>query len=184
MTSVHLARNVCAGSAPCGPRLSARDSSNRILLGGRAGRHGIRRGGRRHRRGLGTRRRESGYEQCGPASDLHDRTCWQCDGLYAVLELNHRTLPDYTPGGLQLQLWNGDEPIDVQEIFRTTDCSGITPETIRWTQRMQLEDGQLTFEVVDGSSDSWNRFGGQGYLNHVCHTSLDESQSVRPKHLE
>src|SRR4051812_32960283 len=33
------------------------------------------------------------------------------DGLHAMFEINHVTLPDYFDGGLQLQAWNGDVPL-------------------------------------------------------------------------
>ncbi|MEZ6119623.1 MAG: hypothetical protein R3C28_24070 [Pirellulaceae bacterium] len=29
---------------------------------------------------------------------------------------------------------------------------------------MSVESGQLTFEIRDGSSETWSSFGGQGYL--------------------
>jgi hypothetical protein len=84
-------------------------------------------------------------------------------GLHVTFELNHRTQPDYIDGGMQLQMWNGE------------DFWGISPgawnyslhhdnEVVTWTQRMKVSPCCLTFEVDNGHSDSWGEFGGGGYL--------------------
>lgn len=100
-------------------------------------------------------------------------------GLHAVLKINHRTLPSYTPGGLQLQLWNGETPVDSND-FPDHGLLRNTSECIHWTQRMRLENGQLTFEVVNGTSTSWNQFGGQGYLKQVSETTLGNLNQYKP----
>jgi hypothetical protein len=91
------------------------------------------------------------------------------DGVYAALELNHRSLPEFVPGGLQLQLWNGEEALDVRRscergLLRTAN------ETVRWTQQMWLHEGKLWFAVTGGTSVSWGGFGGG-----ECKVSLTSS---------
>lgn len=85
-----------------------------------------------------------------PTSDL--------SGRYFVFTLNHQTDPDYTPGGLQIQRWEGDDAADsctsdsVSELWHQN-------EVITWVQQLRLENGELIFNIVDGESTSWAGFG-------------------------
>ena len=90
-------------------------------------------------------------------------------GLYCTLELNHQTVPDFAPGGLQFELWFG-EALITERRAPTQAVLAHAGEVIRWTQRMQLADGMLTLEIVDGTSTTWGSFGGQGYLKAVVPT--------------
>ena len=88
-----------------------------------------------------------------------------CDihSTHTAFTLNHHTQPDFVSGGMQLQVWHGDE---LQE-SRSSPATALlhhTGEVIRWTQRMTLENDVLTYEIVNGTSESWGTFGGQGYL--------------------
>lgn len=85
------------------------------------------------------------------------------DSLYAAFELNHRTLPEFERGGMQLQVWGGSYNLDnnpnpQHEIMQTAG------ERVTWTMAMTLSGGNLTFEVKNGHSTTWGAFGGQGYL--------------------
>lgn len=85
------------------------------------------------------------------------------DCFHAALELNCRTVPDFAAGGIQLQAWQTE---DLQQ-FASLDNTSVlsTPgETIRWTQRMSVKDGQLTFEVDNFTSTTWGNFSGAGAL--------------------
>ena len=94
------------------------------------------------------------------------------ESLYAALTINHQTLPDYTPGGLQLQLWVNEEPLAAKK-FPQEDLLNTDGETVTWTQEMKLEDGQLVFEVTAGTSETWGTFGGQGYLKISVPTAME-----------
>ncbi|MBN1852555.1 MAG: hypothetical protein JW829_07515 [Pirellulales bacterium] len=100
-------------------------------------------------------------------------------GHYAVFELNHRTQPEFTSGGMQLQLWNG-EALVAHGNFPNPDLLNSPTETILWTQRMHLEGGQLRMEIINGSSTSWGSFGGQGYLFHTIQTDAGNLNSYNP----
>jgi hypothetical protein len=92
-------------------------------------------------------------------------------GIHAAFDLNHRTQPDYVPGGMQLQVWNGEYIVAHQKGPK----EGLLEhdgEVVRWTQQMRLQDGKLIFEILNGSSASWGEFGGQGYLKLSVDTSL------------
>lgn len=99
--------------------------------------------------------------------------------IYSLFQLNHRTLPQYQHGGLQLQLYTNDDVFS----YRNFPHDGLlqTPgEVVRWTQCMYLEDGQLHFEVKAGSSTAWGPFGGQGYLKSFVNTSLTDLNAYDP----
>jgi hypothetical protein len=100
------------------------------------------------------------------------------DGVYAALELNHGTLPDYTAGGLQLQAWNGESWLTVRDYDNTTLQN--TGEVVTWTSRMVLNDGLLTFRVANGNSTSWGAFGSGGNIKLSLITSLSNLNAYSP----
>ncbi|NLX97083.1 MAG: hypothetical protein GXY83_12985 [Rhodopirellula sp.] len=101
------------------------------------------------------------------------------ESIHATFDLNHQSQPEFTAGGLQLQLWEGEVAIDYRgypnpAVLRQDD------ETVCWTQRMELSGGQLQFEIVNGNSVTWGQFGGQGYLKSVTPTNLENFNGYRP----
>ena len=80
-------------------------------------------------------------------------------GLHAVFEINQRTQPSFSPGGLQLQVWNGDTPWARVEAGATQPLSQ-GDETVAWTQVMEIAGGVLRFSVCGGESVTWGAFGG------------------------
>src|SRR5262249_42127181 len=58
-------------------------------------------------------------------------------GLYVSVELNHKTQPDFSSGGVHLQAWNGEQYLatrDAQHGGRLNESG----ETVTWTQSMSL----------------------------------------------
>lgn len=82
---------------------------------------------------------------------------------HAVFELNHRTLPSYSAGGMQLQSWVNNMPY-VYNNFPNSSVCMTDNEVINFTMRMSSGGGSITFEVINGTSTTWGSFGGQGYL--------------------
>ena len=101
------------------------------------------------------------------------------ESLHAVLALNHQSLPEFVPGGTQLQVWNNETP-QLWRKFPNAALMAHPGETVRWTQSMQLEDGVLTFEVLGGNSTTWGAFGGQGYLKASVPTTLADLNAYDP----
>lgn len=100
------------------------------------------------------------------------------DGVYAALELNHGTLPEYTAGGLQLQVWNGEDWLTVRDHADTSlQNSG---EVVTWTRRMWLNDGKLTFRVLNGNSTSWGTFGDNENIKLSISSSLSNLNLYSP----
>ncbi len=107
-----------------------------------------------------------------PSGDVSD--------LHAMFEMNHQSVPDFVPGGLHLQLWQGEELTQTRKFPNPNVMSG-GGETVTWTQRMELEGSTLTFSIVEGSSTTWSAFGGQGYLKSSAATTLPNLNGYRPE---
>lgn len=82
---------------------------------------------------------------------------------YFTLEINHRSVPSFEPGGIHLHLWNGDSRIAT---YSRTDQSVMnTPnEVVRWTQVLEAANNRLKFEIKDGTSTTWLLFGFTGQV--------------------
>ena len=100
-----------------------------------------------------------------------------CDHFLFVL--NHRTAPEYSVGGMQLQVWNDEEIVDHRNGPSGAALS-TENETITWTQEMSVENGVVTMKIKDGTSQSWGDFGGQGYLQASIVTGQSTLNSYRP----
>lgn len=81
------------------------------------------------------------------------------NGVYFLFALNHQSHPEYAPGGMQVQLWNGSELV-ASHTNQELEPLHHSNELVRWVQRTELKDGQLTFKIHSGESDSWGSFGG------------------------
>ncbi len=100
------------------------------------------------------------------------------DGQYFLFSINHRNVPDYEPGGLQVQLWDADDAIATESL--NAGPIDQSNDTIRWVQRLKVEAGTLSFEVNDGSSSSWGSFSGEESLALSTPTSLVNLNAYRP----
>ncbi|MCA9235376.1 MAG: hypothetical protein KDA44_07880 [Planctomycetales bacterium] len=98
---------------------------------------------------------------------------------YFVFTVNHHSHPEFAPGGMQVQRWNADEAVAVHA-GPSENTLDHTEETLRWVQRMTLDDGLLTFEIDNGTSDSWGSFGGEGYLRLVLGVDAVNLNNYRP----
>jgi hypothetical protein len=100
------------------------------------------------------------------------------DGLFFLFTLNHQSIPDYEPGGMQVQLWDGDAAYEASgaDVLPLNQSN----EVVRWTQRLKLEEGDVTFEIADGASDSWGAFGGSESLRITSESPLESLNNYRP----
>jgi hypothetical protein len=85
------------------------------------------------------------------------------NGCHATFELNHRTQPSFCKGGLQLQRWHSEKIEDAHHSCKH-NIMRTEAEVVTWTQVMTYSSGVLTFEVVNGHSQTWGEFGGDGQL--------------------
>jgi hypothetical protein len=100
------------------------------------------------------------------------------NGQYFLFTINHRSVPSYEPGGMQVQLWNGEESVDTESF--SAGPLDQTNDVVTWVERLKVENGMLTFEVVDGSSVSWGSFGGDGSLAFSSPTTLEGLNNYSP----
>ena len=80
------------------------------------------------------------------------------ESVHAALQLNHRTLLRYAPGGRQLQFWEGGVPLS-EHTCSNQAVLGAPGETITWTFAMEVQNNVLTAEVINGTSVTWGAFG-------------------------
>jgi hypothetical protein len=99
-----------------------------------------------------------------PVADLSD--------VHFLFVLNHVNAPGFESGGMQAQYWDGDNLVS-EAVASETGTLANTGETIRWVQRMTVDDGMLTFEVINGESGTWGQFGGAD-LSFSVPTSLNK----------
>jgi hypothetical protein len=92
--------------------------------------------------------------------------------------LNHVNAPGFEAGGLHAQYWDGDNLVQ-DAIANEFGALGNSGETIRWVQRMTIQDGTLTFEVLNGESSTWGTFGG-AELSFSVPTSLSKLNNYLP----
>jgi len=85
------------------------------------------------------------------------------EGPHVIFELNHSTFPEFTAGGMQLQKWFHETNFGYRN-FPNYNRLDTIDETIEFTSRMEVTDDDLVVEIRDGTSQTWNSFGGQGYL--------------------
>ncbi len=100
------------------------------------------------------------------------------DGVHFLVTLNHAAAPEYTPGGVQVQLWDGDDFVESHSAHEGTSLDH-SDEVVTWVQRISLQDNHLSFQIVDGSSDSWGTFGGDALSLDVT-TSLTSLNNYLP----
>jgi len=121
-------------------------------------------------------------------------------GIHATFEINHIASVAFASGGLHLSTWCGETHLAVVHAgnFASMFTDG---ETVRWTQSIEVADGELTFEIKDGSSPrepnmppqtsvnrfqncaldaKSNAFGGNGSLRLQLASTLENLDSYRP----
>jgi hypothetical protein len=118
-----------------------------------------------------------------PASDAPQVICLvsplnDIRGVHAAFELNQRSQPYFSPGGLQLQLWDGESPLGHVNAT-AVGVLGQPEETVTWTQVMEVSAGVLRFSIAGGQSTTWGGFGGDG-LSIAVPTTLANLNQYDP----
>jgi len=100
------------------------------------------------------------------------------NGLHFLFTLNHEAVPEYQPGGMQVEAWDGEQLLDHQSGSDTASLAH-SEEVVTWVQRLTLADGHLTFSIRDGHSETWDTFGGDE-LSVSHETTLTSLNGYRP----
>lgn len=98
---------------------------------------------------------------------------------FFLVALNHWSSPQFAPGGVQAQLWNGDTCVEVANSPEQQPLY-TDGETISWSQRMTLEHGELVFQVDDGQSASWGNFTAGNTLRIATPTERTRLNDYKP----
>jgi hypothetical protein len=93
------------------------------------------------------------------------------EGDYMAFELNHQSQPGYATGGLHLHAWDGEHLLGSAHTQSAVSMRH-QQEQIEWTQTMTLSDGLLTYEVIQGTSETWGAFGA-GELKVSVNSNLE-----------
>ena len=120
-----------------------------------------------------------------PASDAPQVTCvispvGNVGSLHATFMVNHHDAPAFAEGGLELQVWNGQDLL-VSNRYPDQSVMTTTGETVRWTQSMKIGPEGLVFEILGGNSTTWDNFGGEGNLKITVPTSLENLNGFNPE---
>jgi hypothetical protein len=92
-----------------------------------------------------------------------------------AFELNHQSQPGYATGGLHLHAWDGEHLLNSAHT-QSAVFMNHTQERVEWTQSMTLVNGLLTYEISQGTSDTWGAFGS-GELRVSVETTLTNLNS-------
>jgi len=101
---------------------------------------------------------------CGPQVACTMSPLNNISDTYFTIEVNHRSAPYWTPGGITLHQWLGEgrvQSLDRQDrSIMSTDN-----ETVTWTQSLDTRaaSGWLRFKISNGTSSTWGPFG----YNHL-----------------
>jgi len=96
--------------------------------------------------------------------------------MYCAFDLNYHTQPDYQAGGMQLHTWDPLDPVEYVNSSHTAAMSS-SGETVSWTTRMTLNNGNIYFTVTNGQSQTWGTFGHSGHLTLSLPTALSNLNS-------
>lgn len=102
------------------------------------------------------------------------------DGISATFLINHRNVSRYYPGGMQVCMYN-NESLLTSRSSSDTEIMNTMDETVTWTQAMSLEGDRLKFEVINGQSSTWGKFGG-AHLRLMHDTRLLDLNGYHPDH--
>jgi hypothetical protein len=101
------------------------------------------------------------------------------NNLHSVLEINHKTVPFWAPGGVHLQTWVGEYNLTRKSIENHSPLSHAG-EVVTWTSSMTVGGNVLTFTVDNGNSTSWGSFGNGNSLQVSYGTSLTNLNNYSP----
>lgn len=94
-------------------------------------------------------------------------------GTHALFELNHGTLPDFSEGGMQLQVWWADDLVGYKRQHAPTELY-VALERLTYTTVSEVSGGKLNLFVQNGQSETWGSFGSTGTLS--LKVSLDTAR--------
>jgi hypothetical protein len=98
---------------------------------------------------------------------------------YFTMEINHRSAPTWTPGGISIHRWSGEFRMgsfdrDDRTVMATNE------ETVTWTQALYYENGRLHFKIMNGASTTWGQFGYSQLVKLDCSWGVPHINGYSP----
>jgi hypothetical protein len=95
---------------------------------------------------------------CGPQIATAMSPFSNINDTYFTMEINHRSAPTWSPGGISIHRWAGEWRM---ESYDRSDRSvmNTNSEVVTWTQVLDVHDHTLKFQIKDGASTTWGPFG-------------------------
>jgi hypothetical protein len=106
---------------------------------------------------------EPDNNSCGPQVSCTMSPAGDIDWTYFTLEINHRSVPYWTPGGITLHQWYGESRIQSMD-RQDRSVMNTENEVVTWTQSLDVHGNVLSFQVKSGASSTWGSFGYSGHL--------------------
>lgn len=88
------------------------------------------------------------------------------DGIFGLVQVNHRGTPDFNSGGLQVQGWIGNTLVGYGEDSRTSTLNRSS-DNLRYTVAMEKTATGIRFQLLNGRSRTWGRFATTPVPVHV-----------------
>jgi hypothetical protein len=107
-------------------------------------------------------------------------------GSFVTFYLNYQDYPSWNAGGLQVKAYGpvanpGSSPPVLNSSNQGNGVCETQGETITWTQQMSLSGGNLQYNVVNGQSSTWGKFGqGVGTLAVSMPCTVADLGSYKP----
>jgi len=79
------------------------------------------------------------------------------DGIFGLVQFNHRGAPDFRSGGVQVQGWIGTVLAGYREDTRTATLNRSS-DNLRYTVAMEKTATGIRFQLLNGRSRTWGRF--------------------------
>jgi hypothetical protein len=98
---------------------------------------------------------------------------------YFTMEINHRSAPTWTPGGISIHRWSGEFRMGSFDRSDRT-VMGTSSETVTWTQALYYENGRLHFKVASGNSSTWGEFGYSQLVKLDCTWGVPHINTYTP----
>ena len=119
---------------------------------------------------------------CGPQVITTMSPFSNINDTFFTLEINHRSAPYWTPGGMTIHQWSGEWRV---QSYDRADRSLMTTtnEVVAWTQVLNVNNlnaGQLTFQIKNGNSTTWGPFGYSGMFKLHTNWGVNNLNSYTP----
>ena len=118
-------------------------------------------------------------ERSAPQTTMVMSPTGDLEGLHFLFTLNHSNAVSYEAGGMHVQLWDESDLLS-ETVGEPQGVLSHHGEKLTWVQRIDLEDGELIFRIVEGNSETWGDFGGGDDLRIKAPTSLANLNAYRP----